>query len=325
MLTTSFASASDVSDQKAKLVELGRDVWAYASPSDPNCGFVVGDDGVLAVDCRATPSLAREMIADIATVTDKPIKYVALTHYHAVRVMGASAFGIEAIFASRSTHRLIAERGAADLESETRRFPRLFKGADEIPGLTWPKVTFDGEMRFHFGGREVLLRQLGRAHTAGDTICAIPDAGVVFSGDLVENRCGVYTGDAYLSDWLDTLEALRAFPAGTVVPGRGAVMTDARSIHDGIDMTRLFLVALLSTTRQSVDRGWSLRKAYEHTDAVMSREFGDWPLYGHVLPFGVARAYDELRGMVHPVVWTAARDAALWQDLFGEVKEGHHD
>lgn len=325
MLTTSFASANDVSEQKAKLVELGRDVWAYASPSDPNCGFVVGDDGVLAVDCRATPALAREMIADIATVTDKPVKYVALTHYHAVRVMGASAFGVEAIFASKVTHNLIRERGAADLESETRRFPRLFKGAAEIPGLTWPKVTFDGEMRFHFGGREVVLRQLGRAHTAGDTICAIPDAGVVFSGDLVENRCGVYTGDAYLADWLDTLEALRAYPAGTVVPGRGAVMADTRAIHDGIDMTRLFLVALMSTTRHALDRGWSLRRAYEHADSVMRREFGDWPLYTHVLPFGVARAYDELRGMVHPVVWTAERDAALWADLFGADKGEHHD
>lgn len=324
MLTTSFASASDVIDQKATLVELARDVWAYASPSDPNCGFVVGDDAVLAVDCRATPALGREMIADIATVTDKPVKYVALTHYHAVRVMGAAAFGVEAIFSSRETFRLIGERGAEDLESETRRFPRLFRGADEIPGLTWPKVTFDGEMRFHFGSREVVLRQLGRAHTAGDTICAIPDAGVVFSGDLVENGCGVYTGDAYLSDWLDTLEALRALPAGTVVPGRGAVMQGSRAIHDGIDMTRLFLVALISTTRQSLDRGLSLRQAYEHTDAVMRGEFGDWPLYGHVLPFGVARAYDELRGMVHPVVWTAARDARLWQDLFGTEGAANH-
>lgn len=139
VLTTSFASSKDVADQTPKLIELGRDVWAYASPSDPNCGFVVGDDGVLVVDCRATPALGREMIADIAKVTDKPVKYIALTHFHAVRVMGAAAFGVDAIFASRATHRLIEERGAADLESEVRRFPRLFKGVSEVTGLTWPK------------------------------------------------------------------------------------------------------------------------------------------------------------------------------------------
>ena len=173
-------------------------------------------------------------------------------------------------------------------------------------------------MVFHFGGREVQLRQLGRAHTAGDTICSIPDAGVIFSGDLVENRCGVYTGGAYLSDWLETLEALRECSAGTIVPGRGAVMTDTRAIHDGIDMTRLFLVSLCSTTRHTLDKGWSLRRAYEHTAAIMTPEFGDWPLFSHVLPFGVARAYDELRGMVHPVVWTAERDAALWSQLFDQ-------
>ena len=109
-MSQSFASANDTQEQKARVLELAKGVYGYVSDYDPNCGFIVGDEGVLVIDCRATPALAREMIADIKTVTDKPIQYIALTHYHAVRVFGAAAFGVDAIFASTGTAKLIEER-----------------------------------------------------------------------------------------------------------------------------------------------------------------------------------------------------------------------
>ncbi|MGA9915951.1 MAG: MBL fold metallo-hydrolase, partial [Paraburkholderia sp.] len=84
-MTTSFASASDLLEQKPRLVELASNVYGYISEFDPNCGFIVGDDSVLAIDTRATPQLARDWLADIRTVTDKPVRHIFLTHYHAVR------------------------------------------------------------------------------------------------------------------------------------------------------------------------------------------------------------------------------------------------
>eukprot|EP01036_Dinobryon_divergens_P011689 gene11689-15733_t len=111
----SFASASDTREQKPRLRELAPGAYGYISDFDPNCGFVVGDDQVVLIDTRPTPRMARDFLAAIRTVTDKPIKTIVLTHYHAVRVMGASAFGeVEQIIASNGTLDWIRTRGQAD-------------------------------------------------------------------------------------------------------------------------------------------------------------------------------------------------------------------
>jgi glyoxylase-like metal-dependent hydrolase (beta-lactamase superfamily II) len=170
-VTTAFASATDTADQKAKLVEFATDVYGYVSDFDPNVGLIVGDEACLVIDTRATPRMAREFLADISNVTSKPVRYVFLTHYHAVRVLGASAYNGAEIISSRDTLEMIRTTGQFDFEVEVRRFPRLFKGLEEIPGLTIPNVTFGREMSLWFGTREVRLLAAGRGHTAGDSIC----------------------------------------------------------------------------------------------------------------------------------------------------------
>ncbi|WP_119154062.1 MBL fold metallo-hydrolase [Caldimonas tepidiphila] len=316
--TVSFASASDVKEQKPRIVELAANVYGYISEFDPNCGFVVGDEYVVAIDTRPTPRMARQFLADIATVTDKPVRFIFLTHYHAVRVMGASAFkDVQAVFASRGTHDWIRTRGQADFDSEVGRFPRLFQGVEEVPGLTVPQVTFEREMSFWLGTRELRLLCLGRGHSMGDTVCWLPDCGVLFSGDVVENRCGVYAGDAYLGDWLGTLDAVRALKPRVLVPGRGAALTNEAAAAEAVDLTKAFLSTLVETVRAAQAEGCSLRQAYERAEAAMKPRFGDWPVFQHVLPFDVSRAWDELRGIEHPVVWTAERDRELWETLRG--------
>ncbi len=93
---------------------------------------------------------------------------------------------------------------------EFGRFPRLFQAAESIPGLTWPTVTFKDRMTLHLGRRRVDLLHLGRAHTAGDIVAWVPDAGVMFSGDIVEYRSACYCGDAHFGDWPGTLDAIAA-------------------------------------------------------------------------------------------------------------------
>ena len=315
----SFASASDTREQKPQVRELARDVYGYISDFDPNCGFVVADDHVVLIDTRPTPRMARDFLADIRTVTDKPVRFIVLTHYHAVRVMGASAFTeTQAVIASNGTAAWVRERGQADFDSEVGRFPRLFAGVEEIPGLTVPTMTFETEMSLWLGGgRELRLMALGRGHSGGDTVAWLPDCGVLFSGDIVENHCGVYAGDAYLHDWHGTLGATAALKPRVLVPGRGAVLQGEAACAEAIALTQSFISTLLDSVKAGIDAGDSLRGCFARAEAAMTPHFGDWPVFQHVLPFDVSRAYDELRGIEHPVVWTAERDRELWQTLRG--------
>jgi glyoxylase-like metal-dependent hydrolase (beta-lactamase superfamily II) len=230
-MSTSFASDSDTTDQKARLVEFAEDVYGYVSDFDPNVGLIVGERSCLIIDTRATPRLAREFLADIATVTDKPVRHIFLTHYHAVRVLGASAYEGAEIIASQDTLGMIRSSGQFDYEVELRRFPRLFKGVEEIPGLTMPHVSFGTSMSLWFDGREVELRAMGRAHTAGDAICWLPQDRVLFTGDLLEPRATPYTGEGFLSDWVIQLEKLEGLGASTAMPGRGAALTGATAVQ----------------------------------------------------------------------------------------------
>ncbi len=314
----SFASAADLKEQRPRVQELAPGIYGYLSDFDPNCGFVVGDDHVVAIDTRPTPRMARGFLDDIRTVTDKPVKFIVLTHYHAVRVMGASAFpDLQAIVASRGTDDWIRERGQADFDSEVGRFPRLFAGVEEVPGLTIPTVVFEKQLTLRLGRRELRLMNLGRGHSMGDTVCWIPDAGVLFAGDVVENRCGVYAGDAYVQDWCQTLEVVRQLAPRVMVPGRGNYLATREDCAQAIDLTRSFLQTLLDSVRQSLSAGASLRQCFERAQAAMTPRFGDWPVFQHVLPFDVSRIYDELSGIEHPRIWTAERDKELWDILLG--------
>jgi glyoxylase-like metal-dependent hydrolase (beta-lactamase superfamily II) len=318
--TASFASASDTRAQKPRLRELAPDVYGYISDFDPNCGFVVGEEHVVLIDTRPTPRMARDFLAAIRTVTDKPVKTIVLTHYHAVRVMGASAFDeVQAIIASQGTLDWIRTRGQADFDSEVGRFPRLFEGVEEIPGLTLATLSFEREMSLWLGGgRELRLLAPGRGHSSGDTLAWLPDCGLLFSGDVVENHCGVYAGDAYIRDWAGTLDAVLALTPRVLVPGRGAVLQDEAACAEAIGLTKAFLSTLLDSVRAGIAAGETLRGCFARAEAAMTPRFGTWPVFQHVLPFDVSRAYDELRGIEHPVVWTAERDRALWHTLHGE-------
>jgi len=182
----SFASQSDLQAKKISFPRLSKSCWAFTAEGDPNTGVIVGEDGVMVIDAQATPAMAREVIRRIRRVTSKPIRYVVLSHYHAVRVLGASAYKAEQIIASRRTLGLIRERGKQDMASEIGRFPRLFRGAQSIPGLTWPTMVFRDELSIMLGKIEVRILHLGPGHTGGDTIVWVPAEKVLFSGDLVE-------------------------------------------------------------------------------------------------------------------------------------------
>ena len=172
-----FASQADLEEKKVSFEQLSDNAYAYTAEGDPNTGVIIGEDSVLICDALATPVMAQSLIAEIRKVTDKPIKYVVLSHYHAVRVLGASGYkaaGMQEIIASQGTYEMIVERGEQDWKSEYERFPRLFDAYDSIPGLTWPTLVFKDEMTLWMGKLEVKIMHVGPGHTKGDTIVWVP-------------------------------------------------------------------------------------------------------------------------------------------------------
>jgi glyoxylase-like metal-dependent hydrolase (beta-lactamase superfamily II) len=318
MAEKAFASTGDLSAKAISFSEIGPDLYAYTAQGDPNSGIIIGDDSCMVIDAQATPAMAKDVIARVRTVTDKPIKYVVLSHYHAVRVLGASAYDANAIIASQATYELIVERGEQDKASEIGRFPRLFRGEDSIPaGLTWPNLTFETGMSVFLGSREVKLFHLGAGHTGGDIVAWVPDAEVMFSGDLVEYHSACYCGDAHLREWPLTLEEIRDFAPAALVPGRGDALRGAQVVREAIALTRDFVTTLYGTAGLAVARGRSLRETYAAVREAMDAKFGSYAIYEHCLPFNVSRAFDEASGIDNPVIWTAERDREMWAALQG--------
>ncbi|MEO8389420.1 MAG: MBL fold metallo-hydrolase [Polaromonas sp.] len=313
-----FASQADLEEKKITFSQISAHAWAYTAEGDPNTGIVIGDDCVLVADTQATPAMAADVVRRIREVTDKPIKYVVLTHYHAVRVLGAAAYKPEQILASQDTYELIVERGEQDKASEIGRFPRLFQNVETVPpGMTWPTMTFSGKMTLWLGKLEVQLLQLGRGHTKGDTVVWLPQERTLLSGDLVEFDATPYAGDAYFKDWPQTLDRLAALKPAALVPGRGAALTTPEQVAQGLAGTRGFIADVHASVQEGVKAGKDLNAVYKETYARLKPKYGQWVIFDHCMPFDVTRCYDEVTGYPDPRIWTAERDAQMWQTLEG--------
>ena len=317
-MSKQFASVADLEVKKTTFAQMSEHCWAYTAEGDPNTGVIIGEDSVLICDALATPVMAQNLIAEIRKISDKPIKYVVLSHYHAVRVLGASGYkgeGMQEIIASQGTYDMIVERGAQDMQSEYERFPRLFQNFDSIPGLTWPTLVFERKLTLWMGQLEVHIMHLGAGHTKGDTVVWVPSERVLFSGDLVEADAACYTGDAQLAQWPATLDALEALQPLKIVPGRGPALDTPDKVKAGLGYTRDFVSTLLSSAREAVAQGMQLKQAMAHIRKAMDPKFAQVFIYEHCLPFDVTRAVDEASGIEHPRIWTAERDQEMWHAL----------
>jgi glyoxylase-like metal-dependent hydrolase (beta-lactamase superfamily II) len=238
-----------------------------------------------------------------------------LSHYHAVRVLGASAYNADHIIASNATYDLIVERGQFDYDSEVGRFPRLFQGVESVPGLTWPSLTFESSMTLWMGKRRVELMHLGRGHTKGDIVVWLPEEKILFSGDLVEFGATPYTGDAYLTDWPDTLARVSELGAEKLVPGRGDALQTPEMVEAAISGTQSFLTQMFDSVKRGRSEGKELGDVYAETYQVLAPQFGEWVIFDHCLPFDITRAYDEAGEYPDPRIWTAERDTEMWHSL----------
>lgn len=317
-MTKPFASTADVVEKTETLEVIADGVYALTAEGDPNVGAVEGEDFLVCIEARATPVAARDWLKMLREHTDKPVKYLVLTHYHAVRVLGASAFDAETIVTHSMTEKLIEERGTEDWASEFGRMPRLFKDPDSIPGLTRPDRTFDDQFRIELGGdRGVLdLQYCGRGHTAGDIIIWHDKSSTLYAGDLVEAQAALYTGDAFHFDWSSgTLDRVKSFGAENLVGGRGPVARGRDACDAAIEQTRGFLQEMIAHTGEVHRSGGTLKQAFESTRSALAPKFGHWPIFEHCMPFNVQRLWDELEGIDWPRIWTMERDREVWAEL----------
>ena len=299
-MAKAFASQGDMSEKTISFTEVGDGLYAFTAEGDPNSGVIIGDDSVMIIEAQATPRLAQKVIDCVRSVTDKPISHLVLTHYHAVRVLGASAFGADQIIMGDAARAMVVERGQEDWDSEFQRFPRLFEGHESIPGLTYPTTTFNDDMTVYLGNRRIDLMHLGRAHTAGD---------------IVEYHSACYCGDGYFSSWGDTLDNIASFDVDAIAPGRGNALTGKAMVEAAIENTRDFVDSTYRPAARVAARNGSLKDAWEAVRQECDPKFSDYAIYEHCLPFNVARAYDEARGIETPRIWTAQRDLDMWAAL----------
>ena len=317
MAVKPFASSADTTVKPQTLEVLADGVYALTAEGDPNLGAVEGDDFVVCFEALATPVAARAWLERLREHTDKPVRYLVLSHYHAVRVLGASAFDADVVVAHERTRQLIAERGKQDWESEYGRMPRLFPSPESIPGLTWPTATFSDRFTIDLGRDrgDLVLQYCGRGHTAGDVVAWLPRHKILFAGDLVEAEAALYTGDAYHRDWSGaTLDRVAALGAEQLVGGRGGVARGSAAVSAAIEQTRGFLTTLIAEVGAVHERGGELKEAFRASHDALAPRYGHWPIFEHCLPFDVARLWDELSGR-EPVIWTAARDREVWDQL----------
>jgi len=184
---------------------------------DVNVTLVVGDDCAVLVDTLSTAAQATELASAVRRVTDRPY-HVVNTHHHFDHCFGNATLDPVSVHAHPEAAALLA---ATD--------PRTVAARYDIPGLAEvtvrpPDVLVRGELSLGLGGREVVLRFLGRGHTAGDLVVHVPDVGVLVAGDLVEEGAPPQFGDGYPLEWPDTVAALLSLGATVVVPGHGAVV-----------------------------------------------------------------------------------------------------
>lgn len=313
-----FASSADLGDKTETLEILADGVYALTAEGDPNVGAIEAEDFIIAFEARATPKAAQDWLDLLRQHTDKPVKYLVLSHYHAVRVLGASAYQADAIIAHEKTKVLIDERGMQDWASEYGRMPRLFREPDGIPGLTHPDIVFNDRLEIPLGGKRgsLVLEYCGRGHTAGDIVAWLPKQKILFSGDLVEAAAALYTGDAFHFDWAsETLDKVKSYGAETLVGGRGAVARGKQEVDAAIEQTRGFLNGMIEKVGEVHRSGGTLKETFAQTHALLAPKFGQWPIFEHCLPFDVQRLWDEFDGIDWPRIWTDERDQSVWDKL----------
>ncbi|HLW52847.1 MAG TPA: MBL fold metallo-hydrolase [Candidatus Angelobacter sp.] len=280
--------AADAPDFTVK--KIGEGVYAAISPdrskAGSNAGFVVGSNGVLVVDTFVSTDPAKELLAEIRKVTDLPIRFVVNTHYHLDHTGG------NAVFAAAGATILAHRNVRAWLRTENLKFFPNAKPEDKarVESLVLPDEVYSDAVDIYLGSRLVQVRYM-LGHTGGDSVVMVPDANVVFGGDLIWQKHFPNLIDATTADWIKTLEKLLAdHPSATFVSGHGDVASpqDVRDFRD-------YLVALREDIAQAQAAGKSGQELTDAVSAEVKEKCGEWS-FQQFIPRNIQQTAAELKG-----------------------------
>ena len=189
---------------------------------DQQIGVILGGQDVAVIDTRSTPVQAREIAAGIRELTSEPVSIVLNTHWHWDHTFGNSVFRPASIWGhARVAGRLLSD-GPGVIERVAAEMPALSEDIRKVE-LDPPENVFEEHATVEVGDREIRLSYLGRGHTDTDVAIEVPDANVLFAGDLLEEGATPSFGDSYPLEWPPTVERLLPLATGAVVPGHGSV------------------------------------------------------------------------------------------------------
>jgi glyoxylase-like metal-dependent hydrolase (beta-lactamase superfamily II) len=285
-LVTGVARAQAPAARPVEPVEVAPGVWmvqgasALGTPANrnfiSNAGFVVTDDGVVAIDGLGSPALADELLAAIARITPRPVRHVIVTHYHADHVYGLQSFKERGanIIAHRDGREYLASE-TAQLRLQASR-SELAPWIDERTRLVPADRWIDAAVTLEVGGTKFVLQPAGPAHTPEDLVVHLPQRGVLFAGDLVFRGRIPFVGQADSARWIESLDRLLAFDARLIIPGHGPASTSARA---DLQLTRDYLVHLRQTMGEAARNLEPFDEAYAKAD---------WTGFEHLPLFRVA-------------------------------------
>ena len=202
----------------------GDGVWSKRYRAlELNVGVVECDGGLTVIDTRAHHAQARELKDDLRRISSLPVRWVVNTHHHWDHTFGNAEFADAAIWGHARCAETLRETGDRTRRELIDMLPDHASDFREV-AITPPSFTITDHATVTFGGRSLHLRHLGRGHTDNDVVVSVPDAGVTFTGDLVEEGAPPSFGDAFPLEWPHTVTALLGLMGDHAVPGHGAVV-----------------------------------------------------------------------------------------------------
>lgn len=186
---------------------------------DLNVGVVIGGEGVLVVDTRASHRQAQQLLDDLRTLTGLPPRWVLNTHYHWDHCWGNALFPSAQVWGHERCRAALMEDGESARLGVLERMPADPDVEDVV--ITPPDHTFGLRHAVDLGDRIVEFRYLGLGHTDSDVVAYVGDSGTVFGGDLIEEGAPPSFTDSFPLDWPDALDRLLELESATIVPGHG--------------------------------------------------------------------------------------------------------
>ena len=238
-----------------------------------NAGFIVTKDGVVVFDSLGTPSLANKLVQKIKTVTDRPIKKVIISHFHADHIYGLQVFeelGAEIIAPYGAQKYIQSEAAASRLEE--RQFS-LEPWVNEDTRLVLPDTTVEKSYAFQQGGLSFTINYMGKAHSDGDLTLLVEPDKVLFSGDIIFEGRIPFVGNADSKKWLETLTRLETEGLNALVPGHGPASDNPK---ETISLTRRYLAYLRKVLGEGIEDLTPFDEVYAEADWS---EFEDLPAF----------------------------------------------